>query len=461
MFHANRGALRRSRCKVNNKFKALLAVTLLFLPTGAGAQTSTPSATCFLTGNCDAEEGIKSTIEDIIDETKNCSVNVNPALCCPCSATEAALKNYMNIHRKGGAVGKDSFLFKTYWEGTVNPGLQKALSKIVQGTITQNTVQGSFIEAQNNVRAVSALQQASAQAARDYLPSESLCRFGTLSQSLGSDDIKSHVAQAAIAKASLKRNLGSEGSISQAGSSDEMELRMNEMVKENCDPSNPSMTLMCGKNSKRRFPDVPKDQRKNRDISYTKTIEDSATLNIDFAGTDASTPAEQDIIALAQNLYGHKQPSSRITEKKIRTVAGQDAYLQSRSVIASRSVASNTYAAIAGMKSRGSANVRPYMKAILQQLGADGDQVTAALGEKPSYYAQMDVLTKKLYQTPSFYANLMEGKTNVARQSGAMESLELMQDRDIYNSMRRSEMLLALLIQLQSKDELKDVATEQ
>ena len=73
----------------------------------------------------------------------------------------------------------------------------------------------------------------------------------------------------------------------------------------------------------------------------------------------------------------------------------------------------------------------------------------------------MDILTKKLYQTPSFYANLMEGKTNVARQSGAMESLELMQDRDIYNSMRRSEMLLALLIQLQSKDELKDVATEQ
>lgn len=373
-----------------------------------------------------------------------------------CESTKENFKFYMDVHRRGGG-GNDSNLFKTFWEGTVSPGFQRILSTVSANIVNQGASQATFLEGQDHIRAVSALQQGSAQSARNYLPSESLCRFGTLSQSLATDDADVRTAQIAIATVGLKRDIGALGSASQAGAAGDMSARMDRFVKGNCKDTQGNLNLLCPSDSKRDFPDQEKDTRYNRDINYTRTIDIDQTLDANFVNTSELRPAVQDVMSLSQNLYGHKQVSGRLTEKQINTTAGQNVNRMTRSVSGARSVAQNTYAAIAAMKSQGSGSSRPYMKAILTKLGIADDKIDAALSEKPSYYAQMDILTKKLYQSPSFYVNLMEGKTNVARQSGAMEGLELMQDRDIYNSMRRSEMLLALMIQLQTRKELNDV----
>jgi len=60
----------------------------------------------------------------------------------------------------------------------------------------------------------------------------------------------------------------------------------------------------------------------------------------------------------------------------------------------------------------------------------------------------MELLTRKIYQSPEFYANLMESPANISRQQTAMEAIALMQDRDIYNSLRRSEMVLSSLLEM-------------
>jgi hypothetical protein len=53
----------------------------------------------------------------------------------------------------------------------------------------------------------------------------------------------------------------------------------------------------------------------------------------------------------------------------------------------------------------------------------------------------------------------MESNPNVARQQTAMEAIALMQDRDIYESLRRSEMVLSTLLEMyvsREQDSFKD-----
>jgi hypothetical protein len=130
-----------------------------------------------------------------------------------------------------------------------------------------------------------------------------------------------------------------------------------------------------------------------------------------------------------------------------------------RSLTAKRNIAQNSFAALASMKAEGSNGSTTYLKAMIAELGLDGSAQDALLGQKPSYNAQMEILTRKLYQSPSFYANLMESNPNIARQQTAMEGIGLIQDRDIYESLRRSEMVLSTLLEMyvmQEQDRLKD-----
>lgn len=380
--------------------------------------------------------------------------------CCPCATSQENLVNEMDKHRRGGE-GKDSYLFKTYWNKTVNPGLQSMLSKLEQTIISQGASRGTFFEAQNNINSVLSLQKGAAQAARNYVPSEALCRFGTLAQGLSADESKARNVQIAITGVALNREMGARGSIAQTGAADDRNARMNAFIKEYCNPNdnNNGLALMCGTDPQRTFDDTERDTRVNRDIDYTGTVDMDDTLDLEMAGA-AVRPGEMDIIALSQNLYGNNQMSARQTENDMESTGGQSLYLKTRSITGARNVALNSYAAIAAQKSKGSGSTLDYMKAMYKQLGLNDQQVKADLGEKPSYYAQMDILTKKLYQNPAFYVNLMEGKTNVSRQSGAMEGLELIQDRDIYHSMKRSEMLLALMIQLEARRVLSKTAQD-
>ncbi|PZP57315.1 MAG: hypothetical protein DI586_00605 [Micavibrio aeruginosavorus] len=382
-----------------------------------------------------------------------CSVNADGN----CGSTRDNMKIYMDIHRRGGG-GKDSYLFKTYWENTVYPGLQSVEAQIKQGLIRQMTSLGSFLQAQENNRSVASVQVAQAQAAQNYLSSEALCRFGTLSQNLAADDISTRTAQSYLATGSMQRELGTRGASAQSGAQSDLNMRMEEVIKETCGDE-PGLTLMCGTNPQRRFAGVARDKRMNTDINFTRTIDAVPTIDASF-GEDEPVPDQQSVALLGYNLYGHKQMSGRLNGRQKETSKGENTNTVIRSVAGARGVAQNSYAIIAGMKSKGSNKGKQYFDALLGQLGLGSSGLPYAIGDQPSYSAQMEVLTKKLYQTPLFYANLMEGKTNVARQSGAMEGIEVMQDRDIYNSMRRSEMLLAILVQLQSRKKMDDVVEE-
>ena len=109
-----------------------------------------------------------------------------------------------------------------------------------------------------------------------------------------------------------------------------------------------------------------------------------------------------------------------------------------------------------------------YMKALLMDMGvvdenASGDvhdEIDRILGERPSYYAQMEVLTKKIYQTPDFYTNLYDKPANVERIGASIDAITLMNQRDRYESLLRQEMLTSLLVEEALDDHVEDVNTQ-
>ena len=74
-----------------------------------------------------------------------------------------------------------------------------------------------------------------------------------------------------------------------------------------------------------------------------------------------------------------------------------------------------------------------------------------------SYYAQMEMLAKRLYQRPEFYTGLYDKPANVKRISAAMQSIKLMMDRDIFESQLRSEAIMSMILELKVAEEQQNI----
>ncbi len=99
-----------------------------------------------------------------------------------------------------------------------------------------------------------------------------------------------------------------------------------------------------------------------------------------------------------------------------------------------------------------------YMKALLRDnFGLAVSDIDKYLGERPSYYAQMEVLTKKVYQDPKFYINLYDKPANVKRIGAAMDAILLMNQRDRFESLLRREMIAATLIENTLYDKVYEI----
>ena len=176
------------------------------------------------------------------------------------------------------------------------------------------------------------------------------------------------------------------------------------------------------------------------------------------------------IMALGNNLYGHNVLTRTVGSEKLRYTEFQHLYMALRSVAAKRSVAENSFNAIVGMKAEGSTtqgmlppvnnDTWKYLGAILTELGIPENEIKLMVGKKPSYYAQLEILSKKIYQNPNFFANLYDTPANIKRKSVALKAIELMLDRAIYESQVRQEMVTSVLLSSRLRQPLNDVNEE-
>jgi hypothetical protein len=238
----------------------------------------------------------------------------------------------------------------------------------------------------------------------------------------------------------------------------DIEARLNQYLDVYCRPEdfNRGVSGLCDSTS------TPASRR-NADIDWPRSVSERGTLEIDFTVQGDPTADEVNVFAMMSYLYGHdvftRMPPVFLYKPQntgdINVL--HQLYLDQRAVTAKRNVAENSYVHNVAMRAEGTEAAVDYLYALLEDLGIPADRIPEILGEKPSYYQQMEVLTKLVHYNPDFYVNLFETPANVLRKRVALQAIGILQKWDTLESMWRSEMLAAVAAEIRLMETQKDL----
>ena len=387
-------------------------------------------------------------------------------------------------------------LFYVAWlfEDHILPALQMMSGQLTTVSMQNTLLVGMFFDAKHQTETQRLLQEIRLRAHKDYHPSQGMCDFGTNVKSLAASERKAEINTHALSQRFIDRQLANANTSSARGQTEDIDSRLAQFSNTYCDLSDnydvqndePIMEILCDHAGGAGAEDPA---RVNKDIDYTRLVSQPWTLNIDFSD-EILTDDEEDVLALSSNLFGSTvfqnfiatdflDPKDESLPANLRQLANNDffaarsLYLGQRALLAKRGVAQNSFNAITSMKSAGTAGSREFLEAILLELGVsdgtDGGQneLLQLLGRDqdgeeigPSYHAQMEVLTKKIYQNPDFYTNLYDKPVNIDRKKVAMQAIGLMQKFDLFKSHLRHEANISVLLELAIND-LQDKTEEE
>ncbi|MCC6598820.1 MAG: hypothetical protein IT559_08525 [Alphaproteobacteria bacterium] len=446
--------------------RARKAVLVMFLTAFLVFSVNPPAGAC---GNCTAGAGGTSTAEWVVT-TK-----------------------VVNDHTTSEVTAHQVWLVSILWEDNLLPALMMMANQLTAVAMQQTMIIGSFLDAKHQMETQRLLQTIRAKAHKDYHPSAGVCEFGSSVRSLAASERKAELTSHVLSQRSQDRHLGNVNTAAAAGASADKEGRLKQYREKFCDPAdnNNGLLGLCehdqddNPGNSTRGAAAPggigasNRERMNKDIDYVRTIDYPWTLNVDFSDTTL-TDHEEELLALSNNLYGSevfKRMPAINTENKPGTklTAAQANYMDARALLAKRSVAENSFNAITSMKSAGTASSREFLESILKELGVTTnptttgniDEIRRLLGYNsndpagakigPSYNAQMEILTRKIYQNPDFYTNLYDKPANIARKEVAMQAIALMQKFDLFKSYLRAEANMSVLLELAVQDTQNDV----
>lgn len=317
----------------------------------------------------------------------------------------------------------------------------------------QTQIIGTFFDASIQLATQRKLQELQARAHKDYHPSEQMCRVGSYMRSIAHTQSKAELEKTALNKYLIEAYTGVKNAATSQGSSFYEASKFQNYVEKYCDSADNggATSALCNGSG------VSNMDGRNKDIDYTRLVEVPLTLNINY--TDGSlVDDEADVLALARYLYF---PSAFHTPKKGGVENDIRPHYDSRSYAAKMAVAHNSFVNIIGLKAAAASTEDSgwsYMKAmLLSDFDLSESDINKMLGEDPSYYAQMEILTKKIYQNPNFYINLYDKPANVKRIGAALDAIMLMSERDRYESMLRREMLSALMLEDALQEDVEEI----
>lgn len=375
-------------------------------------------------------------------------------------------RQIINDHTDKDFEDYEKWLVEDYFKQRILPAMASMAEQMSAVAMQQMEILGTFLDAKHQLETQRLFQQLAAQAHKDYHPSEGMCTIGTAARSLAGADRNAEMTALILSRRSQERQLLNKNSSAHEGRKSDRKSRAEQFKTTYCDTNdnNQGLVGICA-GSGGVGGTAPADNRKNKDIDFTRTLWGPLTLNINLNDAQA-TEDETDVMALESNLYSHVVFEDVLANAQLKdNLANQQMLMNMRSIVAKRSVAENSFQALAAMKSQGTtdnAGTAQYLQAAIQQLNGDitADQAKALIGENPSYYAQMEILTKKLLQDPQFFTDLYDKPANVARKGVALQAISLMQDRDFYKSNVRSEAILSVLLELEVMNAQKKVQDE-
>lgn len=397
------------------------------------------------------------------------------AYCCECSdgSCSTAKKIIENMHavsepRMTGHIASEfskqrQFEMDTFFKNKFIVALQRMVRQEVAVGKQQQQIQGSLMDADEQMDTQRLMQSMQVEAYKDYQPSEGICAYGTGVRALAASQSQARANSAALSGLSLARQMGQSGTAGQSGPDGDKQARWNQFTSTHCDPASNNgdsanagksgMGLACGSGAGDK-------KRIDRDISYDALIGEAKTRDINFIDSGATTD-EEDVQAFLDHIF---PPLSRQGNAAMMgTQETQETNLSMRSIAAKRGVAQNSFNTILGMKSAGKADQgssSEYLGAIMKQLGLKDDEIFSVIGENPSYYAQLEILGKAMYQSPSFFTELYDKPANVERKAVILKGVELMLDRALYESETRQEILMSVWLASKNQKAFKNASAK-
>jgi hypothetical protein len=380
---------------------------------------------------------------------------------CDCQAPIEGHHKDIRAHMTKEFMKHRDWMVEIFFLEHILPAMAMMTSQLSTAAIDQAQMVGRFFDAKHQMETQRLFQKMMAEAHKDYQPSEGMCEIATNIRSLATSSRKNDLGLSALADRMMKRQLSNGDVLSSADVNSDQNSRLKMFIKHYCNKRDNSNGLgeLCksGGNDKERM---------NKDVDFTRSLESRLTINADFTKdeTATTTPDEEDLFALSANLFAHDLFNT-IPKLMLATPEGQPwpeayNYLNLRSVAAKRSVGQNSFAAIASERAKGDPEVAKYLKKIVVELGIPESEVDDILGENPSYFAQMEVLTKDIYQNPTFYTELYDKPANVLRKGAALRAINLMQERDLFRSQLRSEAVLAVILETMLESEHERVSAD-
>lgn len=336
---------------------------------------------------------------------------------------------------------------KYMWVG----GLQLMTSQLTTTMMQQVQIIGSFFDAKHQLETQRLMQQRYAQAHKDYQPSEQMCEIGTFVRNLADTERRANLTEAALAKSMLERAMATEGAQTATIMGDE-DTRLKAYLSKFCKQSDNAKenAELCEKSGDAA--------QQNADINFTQSIDAPLTLEVNLLDSDIK-PDEENLFAFLDYIFMNDRFPWMSGNKTVLYDFIRP-YQDMRSLIALRGVAKNSFAHIIAEKTAGpeaaDESVAPFLKALMREMGMEDADILATIGENPSYFAQMEILTKKIYQHPEFVVNLYDKPANVKRLHAAMSAIKLMQERDIHDALLRREMLTSILLEIKIREQQKD-----
>ncbi len=328
------------------------------------------------------------------------------------------------------------------FEQTYVGGVKSTADKARDVFETRIMMLGAFIDGRVMNNTLADLQALNARTMNDYYPSEALCRFGTLPRSLAASESRIPMNRQAISQMILANNLQSKGTIFADPETTLTQFRDN-VMNNYCKPTDQNAGL-------KDFCKATDVDMQWADMDYTNVLDRPLTMSVDFSN-NTDTSGKKRLAALIRNLtYYDPIPQQNKTDSTLTSEDKKNYYQKNgvnmtdtRHIAAARQLSADSLGTIAALKAEGTTGSANYMKAVLLKLGLNAADAKKLIGDKPSYFAQMDILTKKIYQDPTFFANLYESPVNVDRQRVAMLAISLMQERDLLEALKRKELLLS------------------
>ncbi len=324
------------------------------------------------------------------------------------------------------------------------------MEQFTTNMMEQVLIIGTFFDAKHQMESQRLLQDLDTQIHKEMEPTHQMCVLGTNVRGLTSSGLKADANSYILGNALLQRSLLPYEQMTGLEQDDNMRSRLEQYFNTYCDPRDNSgiMRDLCTATAP--------PGRRNRDLNFTSLVDGPLTMDIDFTN-NVLTNDEEDVLALSHNLFNASLfptiPEDLINNGPVKNMGpGTWIYQNARSLQAIRGVAQNSFAHLVGMKAQGTGYDTPYLTEIVRELGVPDDQILTLLGQNPSYFAQMDVLTKRIYMAPEFFINLFTKPVNVERTGVALQAIELMQDRDRFEASLRREMLISLIVEMKLRE---------